>query len=220
MSVMPYILSFLEGIIAFISPCLLPMLPVYISFFAAAKQEGSAARNALGFVLGFTVLFMLLGAFSGALGGFLRQYHVIVNAVCGTIMVLFGLNFTGIVKIPLLNRYTRAGEVKVGGFFGYVLFGMIFSISWTPCVGVFLGSAIMLAATSGGALEGTLMLLCFSLGLGLPFIICAVLTNKMTAVFDFLKRNQGKIKIISGALLIVLGILIATGIFERIYSLI
>ena len=160
---MQYILSLLEGIITFISPCLLPMLPVYLSFFAGGsggEKTNSTLKNAIGFVCGFTVVFLILGAFAGSIGLFLRQYTSVVNIITGLIVILFGLNFLGLIQIDLLNRtYRKELHIKEMGFFSSVLFGIVFSIGWTPCVGAFLGSALMLASQQGSAIEGMLMLL-------------------------------------------------------------
>ncbi|HEY8422529.1 MAG TPA: cytochrome c biogenesis protein CcdA [Thermoclostridium sp.] len=220
---MDYFLTFLEGIITFISPCLLPMLPVYISYFAGQDSKDDRQKaliNALGFVLGFTMLFILMGALAGTVGYFLRKYQSLVNLVTGIVVILFGLNFTGIVNIPVLNRARRI-TIKNNdpGFLHSVLFGMIFSIGWTPCVGVFLGSALMLAAHSGESIKGILMLLCFSLGLGIPFIISAVLIDRLKISFDFIKRNYRIINTVSGLFLVLTGILMATGLMGKYLSL-
>ncbi len=220
---MQYLLSFLEGIITFISPCLLPMLPVYISYFAGQKTQGrgGAIINALGFVLGFSVLFTALGAFAGALGAFLKEYQTVVNLVCGVIMILFGLNFMEIIRIPFFNKVRSLEKGQTGkGFWPSVLFGIIFSVSWTPCLGTFLGSALMFAAATKETAKGIFMLLSFSLGLGLPFILSAVLINRLKSTFDFIKKHYRAINIISGVLLVVLGIVIATGMTGYLYALI
>lgn len=219
---MDYLLTFLEGIITFISPCLLPMLPVYVSYFAGQDSKDNrkkAPANALGFVLGFTILFVLMGALAGTIGWFLRKYQVIVNLVTGIIVILFGLNFLEIVNIPVINRTRRVNLKNNTGFFHSVLFGMVFSIGWTPCVGVFLGSALMLAAQSGESAKGVLMLLCFSLGLGIPFIISAILIDRLKTSFDFIKKNYRIINTVSGLLLVLIGILMATGLMGKYLSL-
>lgn len=220
---MDYLITFLEGIVTFISPCLLPMLPVYVSYFAAQDDSGNNNRtfiNAIGFVLGFTVVFTALGAFAGTIGRFLREYRTLVNMVTGVIVMLFGLNFIGIIKLPFINTTCRIkmNNAKTG-FFASVLFGIIFSVGWTPCVGVFLGSAIMLAAYSGESLKGVLMLLCYSLGLGIPFLASAVLIGRLKSAFDFIKKNYRIINIVSGGLLIITGILMATGLMGRYLSI-
>lgn len=216
---MQYFIAFLEGIITFVSPCLLPMLPVYLSYFAGGGEKDTKKTliNSLGFVLGFTVIFMLLGALAGTLGQLLRQYSVAVNLVSGLIVILFGLNFLGVLK---LNIFKSAGFEKrrQTGFFSSVLFGAVFSIGWTPCVGAFLGSALLLAATRGHVLEGMLMLLVYSLGLGIPFLISAILIEKLKGAFNFIKRHYGIINAVSGGLLVLIGILMATGLFGRLIA--
>ena len=139
---MQYFISFLEGIITFISPCLLPMLPVYVSYFAGGENNRKKTlKSALGFVLGFTLVFVCLGAFAGTLGRFLRKYQSLFNIICGLIVITFGLNFMGVLKISLLNTTKKLNaQVSGNGFFQSVLFGMIFSIGWTPCVGAFLSA--------------------------------------------------------------------------------
>lgn len=214
---MQYLLLFLEGIITFISPCLLPMLPVYVSFFAAGESDKRRAlKNSLGFVLGFTLVFVALGAFAGLLGGLLTQYAAAINIATGLVVVVLGLNFMGVLKIGFLNRTSqRSANVKQLRFFPAVLFGIVFSIGWTPCVGTFLGSALMLASRQGGALGGILMLLIYSLGLGIPFVASAVLLDRFKGAFGFIKRNYRVINIASGALLVIMGVLMATGLMGR-----
>lgn len=220
---MEYLLLFLEGIITFISPCLLPMLPIYISYFAGQGTEGNKKRtltNALSFVLGFTLVFITLGAFAGTVGSFLQEYNQGVNLVTGMIVVVFGLNFMGVIRIPFLNMNKQLNLKVVNlGLTSSFLFGIIFSIGWTPCVGAFLGSALMMAATEGEGLKGILMLLCFSLGLGIPFIASAVLIDRLKSTFDFIKRNYRAINFISGGLLVIVGILMATGLMGYFLSL-
>ena len=221
---MQYLLSFLEGIITFISPCLLPMLPIYISYFAGQNTidgKNKALKNALGFVLGFTLLFVALGAFAGALGSFLKEYQTVVNIVSGIIVILFGLNFMGVIRLPFINNVMQAGNKSNSTrFWPSVMFGIIFSVSWTPCIGTFLGSALMLAANTGETIQGIFMLLSFSLGLGIPFIVSAVLIERLKSTFDFIKRHYRAINIVSGCLLVILGIVIATGMIGYLYALI
>lgn len=215
---MNYILSFLEGIITFISPCLLPMLPIYISYFAGKDKK--PLIGTIGFSTGITLVFVTLGAFAGSIGRLLSEYSIAVNIVCGLVMIVFGLNFIGVLKIRALNS-TKKLNVKVEnkGFFSSMLFGVVFSIGWTPCVGAFLGSALMLAASSGGTITGILMLLCYSIGLSIPFLLSAILIEKLKGAFAFIKRNYKIINAISGGLLVVVGILMATGCMGYLMSL-
>lgn len=218
---MQYVISFLEGVITFISPCLLPMLPIYISYFAGGGERttGKTLKGALGFVTGFTVVFVILGALAGTVGIFLREYQTAVNVVSGLIVILFGLNFLGVFKLNLFNGSNRSVNTDNMGFGAAFLFGIIFSVGWTPCVGAFLGSALMLASQQAHITEGMLMLLAYSMGLGIPFIISAVLINYLKSAFNWIKKNYRIINIISGTMLVVIGILMATGTMGRLLGL-
>lgn len=221
---MTYILSFLEGIITFISPCLLPMLPVYILYFTGGSAEEGKSRktliNALGFVLGFTLVFVSLGAFMAGLGSLLQRYHIVVNLITGAVVVVFGLNFMGVLNIRFLNgTHKIQREVKNLGFFSAVLFGIIFSIGWTPCVGTFLGSALLMASQQGSVLQGILMLLLYSLGLGIPFLVSALLIDKLKGTFQFIKMHYQTINRICGGLLVFVGIFMMTGLMSRLLGM-
>ena len=200
--------------ITFISPCLLPMLPIYISYFAGGKENDTkrVVKNALGFILGFTVVFVTLGALAGSVGKFLSDYKTAVNIVTGLVIIFFGLNFLGVFKLEIFKGSGFKMKENMG-FFSALLFGVVFSIGWTPCVGAFLGSALLLAASQGRTLEGVLMLLLYSLGLGIPFLISAVLIDKLKGAFGFIKRHYNVINMISGGLLVLMGVLMATGVF-------
>ena len=218
---MQFVLLFLEGIITFVSPCLLPLLPLYVSYFAAGEPDRRRAfLNAIGFVCGFTLVFVALGALAGTLGMLLVEHAFAVNIVTGLVVILLGLNFTGLINIRFLNRAVRVNaNVKKLTFFTSVLFGIVFSIGWTPCVSAFLGSALMKASMQGGTLAGGLMLLVYSLGLGIPFVISAVLIDRLKNAFDFIKRNYKIVNIVSGVLLVIIGILMATGLMGRLLFL-
>ena len=218
---MQYFISFLEGIITFISPCLLPMLPIYISYFAGGGERttGKTLKGALGFVTGFTLIFVAMGALAGTLGGFLREYQTAVNIVSGLIVVCFGLNFMGILKLNLFRGSQKALDTDNMGFFSALVFGIIFSVGWTPCVGAFLGSALMLASQQGHMVEGMLMLLAYSLGLGIPFVLSAVLIDYLKSAFNWIKRNYHIINMVSGALLVFIGVLMMTGTMGRLLNL-
>lgn len=217
---MQYFISFLEGIITFVSPCLLPMLPVYISYFAggSARNNTRIIKNALGFILGFTAVFVLLGALAGSFGKLLNEHQTVVNIITGLIVIFFGLNFLGVFKINLFQG-TKLGKIDNLGFFSSILFGVVFSIGWTPCVGAFLGSALMLATSQGNVLEGVMMLLLYSLGLGIPFFVSAVLIDRVKGAFSFIKKNYRIINIISGTFLVIIGALMASGLFGQFLRL-
>lgn len=217
---MQYFISFLEGIVTFISPCLLPMLPIYISYFAGGKEQNSKAtlKNALGFVLGFTVVFVALGALAGTLGSLLKEYQTVVNIVTGAVVIFFGLHFLGIFQLSIFKGFKSSGINKELGFFSAMVFGIIFSIGWTPCVGAFLGSALMMASQQGETLMGIIMLLCYSLGLGIPFVVSAILIDKLKTVFGFIKKHYNVINKICGILLIAVGLFMMTGLLGRVLS--
>ena len=214
---MQYFIAFLEGIITFISPCLLPMLPVYVSYFAGGSEPSfiKTLKNSVGFVSGFTIVFVTMGALAGSIGALLNRYHIVVNAVTGLIVVFFGLNFIGVLKINLFKGMKDSSDKQNLSFFSSMLFGAIFSIGWTPCVGAFLGSALMLASQQGQVLIGILMLLSYSLGLGIPFIASALMIDKLKSVFGFIKRNYKVVNIICGSFLILVGILMMTGLLSK-----
>ena len=218
---MQYIIAFLEGIITFISPCLLPMLPIYISYFAGGGERttGRTLKNSLGFVLGFTAVFVAMGALAGTVGSFLRQYKTAVDIVSGLIVIFFGLHFLGVLKLNLFRGSQNTANTKDMGFFSAIVFGVVFSVGWTPCVGAFLGSALALASQQAHIVEGMLMLLAYSLGLGIPFVLSAVLIDHLKSAFNWIKRNYGIINKVSGSLLILIGILMATGTLGRLLAL-
>ena len=215
---MQYFIAFLEGIITFISPCLLPMLPVYVSYFAGGgeRSAGKTLKNALGFTAGFTLVFALMGALAGTLGGFLAQYRVAVQIVTGLVVVLFGLHFLGVFQLGVFRGVSRPAARRNPGFFSSLLFGLVFSVGWTPCVGAFLGSALALAGTSGTAVKGVLLLVTYSLGLGAPFLLSALLIEKLNTAFTFIKKHYRVINIVCGCFLILVGILMACGLMDAI----
>ncbi|HIQ78322.1 MAG TPA: cytochrome c biogenesis protein CcdA [Candidatus Scatomorpha intestinavium] len=217
---MQYLITFLEGIITFISPCLLPMLPIYVSYFAGGgeRSTGKTLSRALGFVLGFTLMFVAMGALAGTLGSFLTRHHTAVNIVLGLIVIAFGLNYLGVFRLKLFRGSGRTLEHRELSFFSAVLFGIVFSVGWTPCVGAFLGSALALASQQGHVLAGMLMLLVYSLGLGLPFILSAVLIDRLKTAFDWIKRHYNIINTVCGVLLIAVGVLMATGTLGRLLA--
>ena len=247
---MLYAIAFLEGVVTFISPCLLPLLPVYVSYLAGGggAARGAAAananvaagggvdagadagdnadadarlavRNAFGFIVGFTLVFVTLGAFAGLMGGLLRRYQVVVNLATGAVVVVFGLSYLGVISIPFLNRTFAGRRRAVTGFFSAVAFGVVFSLSWTPCVGVLLGSALMLSSQRGSAAQGIAMLLCFSLGLGVPFIISAALVERLKNATRFIKRHYRVINAVSGVFLVAVGAAMMAGLMDRFLSL-
>lgn len=197
------------------------MLPVYISYFAGGGERNikKTLRGALGFVLGFTIVFVAMGALAGTIGALLKEYQTAVNIVSGIIVIFFGLNFLGVFKLNIFKGSSKKVNTQNMGFFAAMLFGIVFSISWTPCVGAFLGSALMLASQQGHVGEGVLMLLAYSLGLGIPFVLSAVLIDYLKSAFNWIKKHYKIINIVCGVLLILVGILMATGLIGRLFAL-
>ena len=197
------------------------MIPIYVSYFAGGGQRDwrRSLKCALGFVMGFTVLFVLMGALAGTLGSFLIRYQTAVNIVMGLIVIFFGLNFLGVIRLNLFRGASREVNTAHLGFFSSMVFGVVFSIGWTPCVGAFLGSALALASHQGSVMVGMGMLLCYSLGLGIPFVISALLIDRLKGAFNAIKRHYDIINKVCGGLLIVIGIAMATGMLGRLLAL-
>ena len=208
---MDYILIFLEGISSFISPCLLPMIPIYISYFVGKdeKKTNKAVINSIGFVCGFSIVFLVLSIFASSFGVFVSEYIKYIKIVFGIIIILLGLNYMEILNLKIINKSRVMNKnAKDLNFIKSVLFGIFFSISWTPCIGTFLSSALLLIAKQQDILKGIVLMLLYSIGLGIPFVISVVLIEKLKSAFNFIKRHYDKIKIISGIILIGMGIYI------------
>ena len=197
------------------------MLPVYVSYFAGGGERSGKKTLvcALGFVLGFTLVFCAMGALAGTVGSLLARYRTALNIVCGAIVIIFGLSYLGVFRLGFLHGSGIKVKTENMGFFSALVFGLVFSIGWTPCVGAFLGSALMLASQRGHVTEGLLMLLAYSAGLGILFVLSAVLITYLKSAFDWIKRNYGIINTVCGCLLVLLGILMATGALNRLLSL-
>lgn len=203
-----WILLFIEGILTFISPCFLPMLPVYLSYFSSGHDSPrKTLANALAFVLGFTVIFVTLGLSASRLSQFLLDHRLLIQRVGGVLMVLLGLNQLGWLSLP--GKRQAAYQEPPKGFLETFFFGMIIAFSWSPCLSIFLMAALLQAASQGSILEGGLKLLVFSLGLGLPFLISALLLNNLSSALNFFKRHQKTLRRISGILVIAFGLLMA-----------
>ncbi len=208
---MDYILTFLEGIASFISPCLLPMIPIYVSYFIGEDYNNSkkAILNSIGFVLGFTTIFLIFSIFASQFGAIFSNNMRYIKITFGIIIILFGLNYMDILKIKFFNKTNiKSTDTKNFNFFKAMFFGVLFSLSWTPCIGTFLSSALLLIAKEQNILKGIIMMLVYSIGIGIPFIISAILIEKIKSVFDFIKKHYDVIKRISGVILIGAGIYI------------
>jgi len=214
---MQYFMTFLEGVISFISPCMLPMLPVYVSYFGGkTENRKSVLARVICFVAGFTLVFCALGLFAGSFGAAVKKYHSVVNAVCGILVVIFGLSYLEVFRLPFFKGMYKA--VQINGVFSAFVFGVVYSVSLTPCVGAFLGSALMAASVSASAASGIVLLLTYSLGLAIPFVMSAFLLDRLGNVFGYIKSHYRIINKVCGMFLVVTGVLMATGLFEKILS--
>lgn len=211
------LLAFTAGVLGFVSPCIVPLIPGYLSFVSGislTEMDLAARRAKLGqvlvstifFVLGFSLIFTALGASASLLGAFIVDNRVALGRVGGTVVVLLGLSVLGVVKVPGLYRERRiALHRRPGGLLGAVPVGMAFGFAWTPCVGPVLAAILTLAATTQGASSGALMLLAYSLGLGLPFLAAAVLMTTAVDSFRWLRSHGRVLETVSGAFLVVMG---------------
>lgn len=215
--------AFAFGLLSFISPCVLPIVPGYISFisgvsFDEMQNEANRsqirkriAKNCLLFILGFTVVFIALGASATAVGQFLHERLDIISKVAGVVIIIFGLHMIGVFKIPFLNYEKRfSTQAKPMGLVGAFLVGMAFAFGWTPCIGPILAAILAIASQQDTVLKGISLLAVYSLGLGVPFLIAGLSITFFYNVFNKLKRHLHKVEIAGGALLVVVGVLIMT----------
>jgi len=206
---MEALLVFVEGFLAFISPCILPMVPVYL-LYLAGKKEGNNSRalvlNTIGFILGFTIIFVAMGATASTIGFLLASHRMLVQQISGVIIIVFGLHYMGVLKIGFLNKERRfSARTENLTVLSSLVFGMAFSLGWTPCIGPLLGAALTKAANVDTVWQGMLLLFIFSMGLGIPFFLAALLMDKLKSAFDFMKKHFKEITFISGLLLILVG---------------
>jgi len=207
---MEYIFTFLEGIASFISPCMLPMLPIYISYFVGKeeKKQSKAIINSISFVFGFTIVFLILSIFASQLGSLIGNFKY-VKIVFGIIVIILGLNYMEILNFKFLNRFSNIkANTENLNFIKSMIFGILFSISWTPCIGTFLSSALILVAEGQSLIKGLILMFLYSIGLGVPFVVSVFLIEKLKNIFDFIKKHYNIIKKISGIILIIMGIYI------------
>ena len=205
---MEYILVFLEGIASFISPCVLPLVPIYISYFAGQDQKKNKAfTNSIAFVIGYSIVFTILAILANRFGMVLVGFTKAVKIILGSVIILLGLDYMDILKIKIFGNFKRFQmNLKSLNFIKSLMFGTLFSVSITPCVGTFLTSALILIATKTELLKGIILIFLYCQGLGIPFIVSAIFIDRLKRVFDFIKKNYRIIKIVSGLILIIMGI--------------
>lgn len=215
------LVAFLGGVLSFLSPCVLPIVPPYLAFMSgiSARDLRSGSKKPLlaagFFVLGLSTVFLMLGAAASALGGFFLSNVGLFNTVSGLVIMVFGLHFLGILRLGFLMREARidAGDQGGSAFGAYVL-GLAFAFGWTPCIGPQLGAILTLAAQEASVARGMLLLGVYALGLGLPFLALAAFFTRLAPVVDFMKRHADVIERIMGLLLWSVGLLMLTGGFS------
>lgn len=215
---MTYLITFLEGIMSFISPCMLPLLPVYLSFFAGGEEgERKKAGRIVCFVIGFTFSFMVLGLVFSVIGKLVSTHQTIMNIVCGALMILFGLHYLDIIHLKFFG-HGGAGR-PVYTYASAFVFGLIYPVNLTPCIGAFLGSALVLAAASASMWRGVSLLLVYSLGLGIPFVLSAILISRLDVLFTAIKKHYNIVSRVCGIFLIAVGVLTCFGLMNRFVGL-
>lgn len=221
--------ALLAGVLSFLSPCVLPIVPPYLAYMSGVSmgsligndQENGARHKAflasLFFVLGLSTVFIFLGFTASIFGRFFLSNQELFSQIAGAVIIIFGLHFVGVFRIPFLDREARidAGD-KGGSAFGAYILGLAFAFGWTPCIGPQLGTILSLAASEGSIAKGTTLLGIYALGLGLPFIAVALFLERSMKVMAKLKRHMSMIERAMGALLIIVGVMMLTGAFTAL----
>lgn len=217
------VVAFTAGLLSFLSPCVLPLVPSYVTFITGmglddvSRARRTAVVHALLFVAGFTFIFVALGAGASAFGQLLREFRVWIARIGGVLMVLMGLWMLGVLKFGALQQERRMHlSDKPLGYLGTVVVGIAFGAGWTPCLGPTLGAILLLAANETELTKGIVLLTAYSLGLAVPFLLSALLLDRFLGFFQKFKHNIGRVNQIAGGLLVLVGILMFTGWFERL----
>jgi cytochrome c-type biogenesis protein len=213
--------SVFMGFVSFASPCILPLIPSYVSYITGISYDDLVSResrrkhmsitvlHSMAFVLGFTIIFVLLGATASFAGNILSQHLDLLRVVGGVLIIIMGVFVMDVVNIPFLQREAKLQlKTRPAGYAGTLLVGMIFGAGWTPCTGPFLGSVLALAMTTDTLGRGMALLTFYSLGLGIPFILSALAISAFLSSFNKLRKHFKVIKIVSGSVLIIMGVLL------------
>jgi cytochrome c-type biogenesis protein len=217
--------ALIAGLLSFFSPCVFPLIPVYLGYMTGTlvtdMDESSRLRvlsHAVFFVLGFSLVFVLLGAAAGLLGGVIQPAMPYLTKIGGLILIIFGLHMMGIISIPFLNMEKRLelGNEQKKNYWSSFLVGLVFALGWTPCIGPVLSAILILAADSQTAGIGALLLGVYALGLGVPFLIVALLLDVLRPALKALNRHLRVVSIAGGVLLLVMGFLLLTGLFQSL----
>ncbi len=218
------IIALVAGVISFLSPCVLPIVPPYLAYMSGVSlndmSSGGEARKraviaALFFVLGLSTVFLILGFTASAFGAFFLQNQVLFAQISGVVIIVFGLHFIGLFRISFLDQEARldAGD-KGGSSFGAYVLGLAFAFGWTPCIGPQLGAILSLAASEGSVSKGTLLLGIYAIGLGLPFLLAAMFITRAMGVMNRIKPHMKLVERIMGGLLVLVGLAMVTGAFS------
>jgi cytochrome c-type biogenesis protein len=216
------LVALLAGVLSFLSPCVLPIVPPYLAYMGgitlaeAETRRRRALLPAAFFVLGLSTVFLFLGFTASWFGQLFLQNQVILARIAGAVVIVFGLHFLGILRIPLLNREARldAGD-RGGSAFGAYVLGLAFAFGWTPCIGPILGAILSLAATEASVARGTTLLAAYAVGLGLPFLLVAAYLDRARGLVARLRRHMGAIEKTMGLLLVLVGVALVTGAFSE-----
>lgn len=223
------LIAFSAGFLSFVSPCVLPLVPSYITYItgvsfkdlteekAKKKLRWVTISHSLLFIVGFSTIFILMGASASYLGQLLTEYQYWIMKAGGILIILLGIHFTGIINLPFLQIEKRFELRKRPlGYLGSFLVGVVFAAGWTPCIGPILSTILLYASTSKNFMTGIFLLTIYSLGLGIPFFLCSLAFNSFLSTFDKIKRYMRVVTIISGSFLIIIGILFLTDTFSAI----
>jgi cytochrome c-type biogenesis protein len=221
------IAAFFAGVLSFLSPCVLPLVPGYVSLISGTtvdgiqdQQRGLLRRVMLSsvmFILGFSLVFIALGAVATTLGQVTRQYYPLLTRIAGIIIIIFGLHLTGLFKIKALYADKRMHSVKGGSTpWGAFVVGFAFAFGWTPCIGPILATILAFAAAEDTVMKGTLLLAVYSLGLAVPFLLTSIGIDRFLKFYSRFRRHLHTIEVVSGVLLIAIGLLIVTRHFTML----
>jgi cytochrome c-type biogenesis protein len=221
--------AFFAGLVSFLSPCVLPLVPGYISIISGSSLDQLKANakdsnlfrtvllNSIMFIVGFSITFIFLGATATWVGQFLLQRMRLLGQLAGIILIVFGIHLTGIFKINFLYKDKRFHNVeKPRGLFGALILGLAFAFGWTPCIGPILAGILTIASTKQTVMEGMFLLAIYSAGLGIPFLLTSLALNKFLTFYGRFKRHFHAVEVVSGALVIAVGVLILTGSLSRL----
>ncbi|MDT8318467.1 MAG: cytochrome c biogenesis protein CcdA [bacterium] len=227
-----FFFAFSAGFLSFVSPCVLPLIPSYVSYITGISfedlVEGGDDKNftkvtlynSLAFILGFTIVFVSLGASSSYFGSLLRDYQELIMRVGGILVIVFGLFIMGVLKLDFINRDKKFHlQEKPAGYFGSVFVGIVFAAGWTPCIGPLLGSILSIATSEGSVLFGVELLFVYSIGLGIPFLITSLALNTFLHHMPKVTKHMRVITTISGLILIAIGLLLVTDRFAELSNL-